>query len=143
MKGLKDIYGGQGGGTRSGASGPKEEGGKGGTGFRDQYGDISGRGGSTQSPKLERGSPQLPGFHKKYGKTGPVETLEAGKPLPGSGRLLPSEAEDLGQDSRFYHKYGLEGPIHSLEIGSMSPRAKKIRYPRNAGQAASALRRRF
>lgn len=115
MKGLKHIYGGQGGS----------------------------RGGNVTMPKLEGGQDR-PGFHKGYGNSGgAIETLEVGTPLAGSGRLLPSEAEDLGQDSRFYHKYGLAGPIETLETGSMSPRAKKVRYPRSAGQAASALRRRF
>ena len=147
MKGLKHIYGGQGGGSRSGASGPKLEGGKDESGFHQNYGDASNRGGPVQKPRLESGGDvsatgrgQDSRFSKGYGRTGPIETLKVGTPLAGSGSLLPSEAEDLGQDPRFYHKYGLVGPIETLEIGSMSPRAKKVRYPHNAKQAAGALR---
>ena len=148
MRGLKHIYGGQGGGGGSKADTPKLEGGKDAAGFHKNYGDASNRGGSVQKPKLESGGDvgatgrgQDPRFSKGYGRTGPVETLEAGTPLAGSGRLLPSEAEDLGQDPRFFQKYGgPAGPIQTLEFGSMSPRSKKVRYPHNAKQAANALR---
>jgi hypothetical protein len=140
MKGLRHIYGGQGGGTGSGASGPKLEGGKDEAGFHKTYGDISGRGGPTTSPKLEGGGSQLPGFRKTYGKTGPIETLEVGADKPG-GLALPVEESGLGQDPRFYQKYGgPASPIHTLDIGSMSPRSKGVRYPHNAKQAANALR---
>ncbi len=148
MKGLKHIYGGQDGSGGGKARTPTEEGGMDRSGFHQDYGDASRRGGPVPKPKLESGGDvgatgrgQDPRFSKGYGRTGPIETLEVGTPLPGSGRLLPSEAEDLGQDPRFYQKYGgPASPIHTLEIGTMSPRSKRVRYPHNAKQAANAIR---